>query len=80
MARATLIATLVTAIVAQPTESCATNGKPCPTPRWAPVWNLTMSTICQPSSAGYFVPPADKPWGLVSLDWSVAKDVWAKNG
>ena len=24
--------------------------------------------------------PPDKPWGLVSLDWSVAKSVWDKNG
>jgi len=39
-----------------------------------------MSTICQPSSADYFIPPPDKPWGLVSLDWSVAKNEWAKDG
>ena len=63
------LALIVAAVArAQPSESCATNGKPCPPPRWAPVWNLTMSTICQPSSSGYFVPPVDKPWGLVSLD------------
>ena len=24
--------------------------------------------------------PADKPWGLVSLDWSVARSIWQKNG
>ena len=60
--------------------SCATNGTPCPPPLWAPQWNFTLSTICQPSSPDYFVPPVDEPWGLVSLDWSVAKSVWAKNG
>ena len=37
-----------------------------------------MSTVCQPSSNSYFVPPVDKPWGLVSLDWSVASDIWKK--
>jgi Hypothetical glycosyl hydrolase family 15 len=35
-----------------------------------------MSTVCQPSSTGYFVPPAERPWCLVSLDWSVASDIW----
>ena len=65
---------------AQPTASCATNHTPCPAPLWEPVWNLTMSTICQPSSVGYFIPPVDKPWGLVSLDWSVARSIWNKNG
>ena len=29
-------------------------------------------------STTYFVPPLDKPWGLVSLDWSVASDIWRK--
>jgi len=24
--------------------------------------------------------PANKPWGLVSLDWSVARNIWSKNG
>ncbi len=44
------------------------------------MWNLTLSTLCQPSAAGYFQMPADKPWGLVSLDWSVARSIWQKNG
>lgn len=65
---------------AQPTESCATNRTPCPPPNWTPIWNLTLSTICQPSSDTFFIPPPDKPWGLVSLDWSVAKSIWSKNG
>ena len=60
--------------------TCALNGTACPPPTWSPVWNLTLSTICQPSSPVYFVPPVDQPWGLVSLDWSVAMTNWSKNG
>ena len=56
--------------------TCALNGQPCPPPRWAPQWNLTLSTVCQPSSSGFFEPPATEPWGLISLDWSVAESVW----
>jgi hypothetical protein len=46
--------------------TCALNGTACPPPTWAPEWSLTLSTICQPSSPDYFVPPVDQPWGLVS--------------
>lgn len=60
--------------------TCALNGTACPAPNWTPTWNLTMSTICQPSNSSYFLPPADKPWGLISLDWSVAKSIWDANG
>jgi len=60
--------------------TCALNGTACPPPTWTPEWSLTLSTICQPSSTGYFVPPVDEPWGLVSLDWSVAMSIWARNG
>ena len=66
-------------LAASPT--CALNGTPCPPPRWTPTWNLTMSTVCQPgarSGGGYFMPPASQPWGLISLDWSVAESVWRK--
>ena len=57
--------------------SCAVNGTACPPPTWAPTWNLTLSTVCQPGEmADYFVPPENQPWGLVSLDWSVANGVW----
>ena len=58
---------------------------PCPVPKgWveAANWNLTESTICQPagmaSGPGYFVTP--DPWGLVSLDWSVAQSHWNPTG
>ena len=73
-------ALVLSGVNAQPTQSCATNNTPCPPPTWVPQWNLSMSTICQPSSPGYFVVPQDKPYGLVSLDWSVARDIWNKNG
>lgn len=65
---------------ALPNPTCALNGTPCPVPNWAPQWNLTLSTICQPSDTTYFVPPASQPWGLISLDWSVASSIWNKNG
>lgn len=57
-----------------PSPTCALNGLPCPAPRWEPSWNLTQSTVIQPSSPGFFVP--SHPWGLVSLDWSVASSIW----
>lgn len=60
--------------------TCALNGTACAPPIWPPVWNLTLSTICQPSGTGYFVPPLAEPWGLISLDWSVASSIWNKNG
>jgi hypothetical protein len=43
-------------------------------PTWEANWNLTQSTTIQPSSSGYFTPA--HPWGLISLDWSVANQVW----
>jgi hypothetical protein len=73
-----LLSTVV--VESQPTASCATNGTRCPPPNWSPVWNLSLSTICQPGGGTYFVPPVNEPWGLISLDWSVAKSVWDKNG
>lgn len=60
--------------------SCATNGTPCPAPHWTPEWSLTYSTIVQPSAPLFFIPPADQPWGLVSLDWSVANQIWSAQG
>ena len=47
-------------------------------PTWSANWNLTQSTTIQPSSNGYFEPVHE--WGLISLDWSVAKSVWMANG
>jgi len=55
--------------------SCALNGLPCAPPRWAPTWNLTQSTVIEPGhTAGYFDP--GHTFGLVSLDWSVARGTW----
>ena len=65
---------------AQPNMSCATNGSPCAPPTWAPQWELVDSTICQPSADDFFQMPTNQPWGLVSLDWSVARNIWNKNG
>lgn len=54
---------------------------PCPLPQWAPVWQLNRSTICQPGmTADYLDPAAAARWGLVSLDWSIAYNVWHGDG
>eukprot|EP00759_Apiculatamorpha_spiralis_P014286 PhF_6_TR21008/c0_g1_i1/m.30177 len=74
-----LCLTLIGAAVAAPLASCAVNGNPCPIPNgWlqTATWNLTESTAIQPSSASYFIPT--HPWGLISLDWSVANTIWYK--
>jgi hypothetical protein len=57
-----------------PSPSCAANGVPCPVPTWDVTWNLTQSSVLYGGSSGYFYPA--HPWGLVSLDWSAATDVW----
>ena len=56
--------------------SCALNGLPCAPPNWEPSWNLTRSTVIQPRGDYYFIP--GHPWGLISLDWSVANHIWYK--
>jgi hypothetical protein len=43
--------------------TCALNGLPCPPPQWNATWNLTQSSVIQPSSAGFFTP--NHTWGLV---------------
>lgn len=65
----------------RPSPACIVNGTPCPPPRWPPNYNLTLATVCQPGgtgNTGYFLPPADSPWGLVSLDWSVGVSLWQR--
>ena len=60
---------------AQLSPSCALNGLPCAPPLWAPVWNLTESTVIETGhTASYFMPA--HAWGLISLDWSVARGTW----
>lgn len=78
MFRCGLMAIAAARVLAQPTASCATNGLPCAPPKWTPVWNLTLSTICQPSAEGYFVMLAEQPWGLgaSSVLPSVLSRVW----
>jgi len=49
-----------------------------PPPSWAPNWDLLASTTIQPSGDSYFMP--NHTWGLISLDWSVAKSVWMRHG
>ena len=56
-----------------PPPTCALSGV-CPPPTWAPTWNLTQSSVIQPSSASWFEPK--HAWGLISLDWSVNRATW----
>jgi hypothetical protein len=55
-----------------PAPSCATGGRPCPPPPWAPEWNLTRSTAVQPWCRDAFTPA--HPWGLISLAWDCSED------
>ena len=75
-ARTTSTTALPTLNALSASPTCALNGTACPPPRWPPQWNLTLSTVCQPSTTDYFLPPPAQPWGLISLDWSVASSVW----
>lgn len=74
----TLTSCLLLPLCLASSPTCSLNGTMCPPPPWAnePQWNLTLSTVCQPSSSGYFVPPVNQPWGFISLDWSVAESIW----
>jgi hypothetical protein len=79
-ARVAALVLLGAGSVAQPSGSCLTNTSiPCPPPSWAPEWNLTRSTIVNPGTLGFFEPLDAEPWGLVSLDWQVARSVWGQN-
>lgn len=65
--------------------SCATqNGDPpCPLPvsPWTPTWALNRSTICQPGNTAEFLNATQAArFGLISLDWSVANNVWRPAG
>jgi hypothetical protein len=57
-----------TPIPPPPSPTCALNGLPCAPPQWEPSWNLTQSTVIQPSGDYFFSP--SHPWGLISLDWA----------
>ena len=73
--RAVHLMCLFSRTFAQLSPNCALNGLSCPPPRWTPTWNLTQSTVIQPGhTVGYFMP--EHTWGLVSLDWSVARGTW----
>ena len=49
------------------------------TPTWKPNWNLTESTVIQPSyPAGYLA--LNHTFGLVSLDFGTASSIWFANG
>ena len=49
-----------------------------PLPRWRPTWQLNRSTMLQPCNySGYFDPEFSARFGVVSYDWSNAKQQWA---
>lgn len=59
-------------------QSCAFNpNRRCPPPSWKPVWDLASSTFAQPcNKSGYFNASLAVKYGLVSFDWSNAKELW----
>ena len=55
--------------------SCA-NSKTCPPPTWPGQYRMNLSTVAQPCNvSGYHTQGHE--FGLVSYDWSNAKNVWA---
>lgn len=76
--RTAVFSLTIASAASQLSPSCALNGLPCAPPRWAPTYNLTQSTVIQTGhTAGLFMP--NHTWGLVSLDWSVARGSWFAN-
>jgi hypothetical protein len=49
------------------------------TPTWAPNWNLTESTVIQPSHPNGYL-SLNHTFGLVSLDFGTASSIWFANG
>jgi len=48
-------------------------------PPWKPTWKLNLSSITMTcNSSGYSSPQRGSQFGIVSYDWSNAKDEWAK--
>ena len=66
---------LASCTAAQVSPNCAINGLFCPPPLWAPTWNLSQSTVIETGHTASFFEPAHA-WGLISLDWSVARGTW----
>eukprot|EP01116_Phalansterium_solitarium_P001606 TRINITY_DN11420_c0_g1_i1.p2 TRINITY_DN11420_c0_g1~~TRINITY_DN11420_c0_g1_i1.p2 ORF type:complete len:487 (-),score=117.32 TRINITY_DN11420_c0_g1_i1:129-1589(-) len=60
-----------------PAVACGLSRQPCPMPTWEPTWQLNASTCMQPANlTGYLDPAATARWGLISLDWANAHDLW----
>ena len=46
--------------------------------KWQPTYNMSMSTILMPcNTTGFYDPKVLGQYGLVDMDWSNAKEVWA---
>ena len=51
--------------------------KPHPLPRWAPTFNMSLSTIIMPCDSHKFITdPTIRKFGVVDLDWSNSKQLW----
>ena len=62
-------------------KSCARKGRSgaCPLPPWPAAYAMNESTVVQPCNAsGYWSYPGVQ-FGLLSFDWSNAKEVWSQN-
>lgn len=61
-----------------PCRWCGDWGCPCIAPRWEPTYDMARSTIIQPcNESGLLDPEFMSKFGVVSLDWSNAKALWA---
>lgn len=57
------------------------SGAACALPRFAPTWDMRMSTIFMPcNDSGFHDVNEAVQYGIVSYDWSNAKQLWANNG
>jgi hypothetical protein len=64
-----------------PSSGCRVNsGAPCMLPRWEPTWDMRMSTIFMPcNDSGFHDVKEAVRYGIVSYDWSNAKQLWVNN-
>jgi hypothetical protein len=57
------------------------SGARCMLPRFAPTWDMRMSTIFMPcNDSGFHDVEEAIQYGIVSYDWSNAKQLWVNNG
>jgi hypothetical protein len=48
-------------------------------PPWPPTYNMSLSTLCMAgNNSGWLDPELYSKWGIVSIDWANARQVWAQ--